>query len=96
VKAKFFVDKLKIQVLPAVLCFVDGLVVDRVVGFEEIDPTVGDDFSTEALERRLLKSPVLLPTKGSEAKSSKKSNSVFGRSNEGEGTKDDSDDDNDW
>ena len=30
-KSKFFVDKLKIRVLPAVLCFIDGIVVDRYV-----------------------------------------------------------------
>lgn len=29
VKAKFFVDKLKIQVLPAVICFKNGIVIDR-------------------------------------------------------------------
>jgi len=28
-KAKFFVDKLKIRVLPAVICFENGVVVDR-------------------------------------------------------------------
>lgn len=28
-KAKYFVEKLKIRVLPAVLCFKNGVVVDR-------------------------------------------------------------------
>ena len=28
-KAKFVVEKLKIRVLPAVLCFIKGMVVDR-------------------------------------------------------------------
>lgn len=30
-KAKFFVDKLKIRVLPAVICFKNGIVIDRSV-----------------------------------------------------------------
>ena len=30
-KAKFFTEKLKIRVLPAVICFKGGLVVDRCV-----------------------------------------------------------------
>jgi len=30
-KAKFFVDKLKIRVLPAVICFEKGIVIDRLV-----------------------------------------------------------------
>ncbi|XP_076450906.1 uncharacterized protein LOC143286881 [Babylonia areolata] len=53
-KAKFLVNKLKIQVLPAVYCFKKGIVVDKIVGFEELGNT--DDFRTEVLERRLAKS----------------------------------------
>ena len=30
-KAKFFVDKLKIRVLPAVICFENGVVIDRCI-----------------------------------------------------------------
>ena len=30
-KAKFFVDKLKIRVLPAVICFEKGIVIDKLV-----------------------------------------------------------------
>ncbi|KAL5006511.1 hypothetical protein ScPMuIL_015317 [Solemya velum] len=49
--AKFLVERLKIRILPAVLCFKDGIVVDRIIGFDELGNT--DDFQTEVLERRL-------------------------------------------
>ncbi|KAK7099284.1 uncharacterized protein [Littorina saxatilis] len=52
--AKFLVTKLKIQMLPAIFCFKKGIVVDKIVGFEEIGNT--DDFRTEVLELRLAKS----------------------------------------
>ena len=32
-KAPFFIQKLQIQVLPTIVCFIDGIAVDRVVGF---------------------------------------------------------------
>lgn len=53
-KAPFLVEKLKIKVLPCVVCFVDGVSVDRVIGFEELGDV--DTFPTRNLERRLLKS----------------------------------------
>ncbi|XP_071955297.1 phosducin-like protein 3 [Antedon mediterranea] len=56
-KAKFFVGKLKVQVLPTVICFRDGIVIDRLVGFEDLGNT--DDFTTELLERRIAKSGVI-------------------------------------
>lgn len=56
-KAKYFVEKLKIRVLPAVLCFKNGVVVDRVIGFEELGNT--DSFPTSVLEKRLGKSGVI-------------------------------------
>ncbi|KAK3103390.1 hypothetical protein FSP39_018894 [Pinctada imbricata] len=56
-KAKYFVEKLKIRILPAVICFKNGIVVDRIVGFEELGNT--DSFQTEILERRLGKSGVI-------------------------------------
>ncbi|XP_070565704.1 uncharacterized protein [Ptychodera flava] len=55
--AKFFVDKLKIKVLPALICFKEGKIVDRIVGFEELGNT--DSFTTENLERRLAKSGII-------------------------------------
>ncbi|KNC49711.1 thioredoxin domain-containing protein c [Thecamonas trahens ATCC 50062] len=47
----FFVEKLKIRMLPTIVCFRDGVCIDRVVGFEELGST--DDFETSALEARL-------------------------------------------
>eukprot|EP00048_Salpingoeca_helianthica_P023540 m.25052 g.25052 ORF g.25052 m.25052 type:complete len:202 (-) comp8819_c0_seq1:21-626(-) len=55
--APFIVTRLKIRVLPTVLCFVDGKVVDRIVGFEELGGI--DDFKTTALEKRLEKCGVI-------------------------------------
>ncbi len=48
------------KVLPTVICFQDGLVVDRIVGFEELGST--DAFKTATLERRLIKSGVVQVT----------------------------------
>ena len=47
----FFVAKLSVQVLPCVLFFVDGVAVDRVVGFDELGAK--DDFQTDRLEARM-------------------------------------------
>lgn len=56
-KSQFIVTKLKIQMLPAILCFKKGIVVDRIIGFEELGNT--DDFPQMVLERRLAKSGVI-------------------------------------
>ena len=55
--APFFVKKLQIQVLPTIVCFVDGIAVDRVVGFADLGNK--DDFPQIALTRRLIKGGVL-------------------------------------
>lgn len=55
--APFFIKKLLIQVLPTIICFIDGVAVDRVVGFEELGGK--DDFPEMALTRRLIRSGVL-------------------------------------
>lgn len=60
--APFLVTKLKVQVLPCVLAFVDGLSVDRIVGFEGLGYTA-DTFTTQDLETRLLTSGVVLRAK---------------------------------
>jgi hypothetical protein len=52
-KAKFFVNKLNIQVLPAVLCFVDGVLKHRIIGFEMFNNN--DDFTTRSFEKKLWK-----------------------------------------
>ncbi|RHZ71235.1 hypothetical protein Glove_261g82 [Diversispora epigaea] len=55
--ANFLVTKLGIQVLPCVISFVDGIVIDRIVGFEDLGNT--DSFTTAALELSLSKSGVI-------------------------------------
>ena len=60
--APFLVTKLKIQVLPCVLAFVNGISVDRIVGFEGLGYTA-DTFTTKDLEARLLGSGVVLRPK---------------------------------
>ena len=43
--------------LPTIICFIDGISVDRVVGFEELGGQ--DEFPTLLLSRRLVKSGTL-------------------------------------
>ena len=52
-KCPFFVAKLQIQMLPTVVCFMDGVAFDRIVGFDELGGT--DEFKTLLLTRRLVK-----------------------------------------
>lgn len=56
-KCPFFVAKLNIQMLPTVICFMDGVAFDRVVGFEELGGY--DDFPTLLLTRKLVKTGCL-------------------------------------
>eukprot|EP00032_Breviata_anathema_P001973 JZ554625.1.p1 GENE.JZ554625.1~~JZ554625.1.p1 ORF type:complete len:183 (+),score=51.56 JZ554625.1:90-638(+) len=51
-KAPFFVEKLKIQVLPTTICFRDGVTEDRIQGFDGVGKGT-DEFTLEDLERRL-------------------------------------------
>lgn len=58
-KAPFFCSKLKVQVLPTVICFFDGVtnnVTQRQIGFAGLEPVPGgseDEWPTHALERKL-------------------------------------------
>lgn len=64
--APFLVTKLKVQVLPCVIAFVDGVGADRVVGFEGLAGSGSgsvDDFRTKDLETRLLAAGVLVQGK---------------------------------
>ncbi|MCJ1375494.1 hypothetical protein MMC20_006731 [Loxospora ochrophaea] len=64
-RAPFLVEKLGVRVLPCVMAFVDGKVVDRVVGFEGVSRARnGDGCSTGDMEARLVRSGVLERTKG--------------------------------
>ena len=63
--APFLVTKLKIQVLPCVLSFIDGVSVDRIVGFDGLGYTP-DNFTTKDLEARLLASGVVKRAKATD------------------------------
>ena len=56
-KCPFFVQKLQIQVLPTIVCFMDGVAMDRVTGFEELGGQ--DEFPTLILTRRLVSAGVI-------------------------------------
>ena len=43
--------------LPTIVCFIDGIAVDRVIGFEELGGT--DEFPTLIMTRRLISAGVL-------------------------------------
>jgi hypothetical protein len=68
--APFLVTKLKIQILPCVLSFIDGVSVDRIVGFEGLGPSA-DTFATKELERRFLTSGVIQRVKSTDNRSVK-------------------------
>ncbi|GAB7362055.1 hypothetical protein MBLNU230_g2089t1 [Neophaeotheca triangularis] len=57
--AAFLVVKLKIQVLPCVIAFIDGVSVDRIIGFEGLS-NKPDSFNAQDLENRLLAVGVLV------------------------------------
>ena len=56
-KAAFFVAKLNIKMLPAVVFFKNGIAFDRVVGFGELGEV--DDFPTSVLEERMLQTDAI-------------------------------------
>jgi len=55
--APFFIKKLQVQVLPTIIIFIDGVAVDRIVGFEDLGAR--DDFPQIAMTRRLIRSGAL-------------------------------------
>ncbi|KAF1346802.1 thioredoxin-like protein [Delphinella strobiligena] len=60
--APFLVARLKIQVLPCVICFINGVGTDRIIGFEGIGYKP-DSFTLAQLEDRLLQAGVLIRAK---------------------------------
>jgi len=60
--APFLVTRLKIQVLPCVLAFVDGVSVDRIIGFEGLGYS-SDTITAKDLEARLLQAGILMRAK---------------------------------
>jgi hypothetical protein len=55
-KAPFFVQKLSIRTLPTLCIFIDGVLKDKVLGFEGLS---GDEFLTYELAARLAESGVV-------------------------------------
>ena len=55
----FFTVKLNIKMLPCIVCFVNGVSVHRIVGFDGLGGL--DDFKTDALEGQLLECGVVKP-----------------------------------
>lgn len=89
--APFLVTKLKVQVLPCVIAFVDGVGADRVVGFEGLARSGSvDDFRTKDLEARLLAAGVLF--QGKKLKEAEVGRFRVGGKNKAK----DEDDDDDW
>ena len=64
-KCPFFIQKLSIQTLPTIIMFMDGIAVDRIIGFEELGGK--DDFPTMALSRLLVNSGVMKAKNKTEA-----------------------------
>ncbi|CRG88555.1 hypothetical protein PISL3812_05586 [Talaromyces islandicus] len=60
----FLVEKLNVRVLPCVICFIDGIGKDRIIGFEGLASLRKrngvENFSTVELEQRFLMSNVLV------------------------------------
>jgi hypothetical protein len=106
----FVVEKLKIKVLPCVIGFLEGVGVERVVGFEGLGSggsDGADGFSTATLEMRLLWKGILSQKKfkagddeGSEVESEKEEDGQRRRRGIRTGNlravKDGDDDDDDW
>lgn len=93
--APFLVERLGVRVLPCVLGFVDGVGVERVVGFEGLGGG-GNGFATASLEGRLVGKGVLVRRKLGEGGDI----SVRGKVGKGKGKEEeeeeDDDDGDDW
>ncbi|KAI8930136.1 thioredoxin-like protein [Entophlyctis helioformis] len=95
--APFLVDRLKIQILPCIISFIDGVSVDRVIGFDGIAGGDRDDFTTAALEQRIASGSkvITMPTETTSQKNARRS-TIYGFADAGKGAAgagDDSDDD---
>ena len=64
-KCPFFVTKLQVQMLPTIISFIDGVAVDRIIGFEELGGV--DEFKTLIMIRRLIAGGCLVAMNDQEA-----------------------------
>eukprot|EP01084_Bolivina_argentea_P050031 91986_1 len=69
-KSPFLVNKWKIRTLPTICCIVNGYLVDKIIGFDELGGK--DDFPTIALVRRLAKSGSIKDPEGKIKKKAKR------------------------
>lgn len=83
--APFLITRLKIQVLPCVLAFVDGVSVDRIIGFEGLGYST-DTITPKDVEARLLQAGVLTRAK---VLGNRNTNMRLSRSKEHNGSEDD-------
>ncbi|CAG8722392.1 4735_t:CDS:2 [Dentiscutata erythropus] len=83
--APFLVEKLAIKVLPCVISFIDGVSVDKIIGFDDLGNT--DSFTTAALEFRLSQSGAITKQ---EAPKKQERKTIFGFADVN------NDDDDDW
>jgi thioredoxin-like negative regulator of GroEL len=60
-KSPFFVERLSIRTLPTLCIFIDGVLKDKVLGFQGLS---GDEFLTYELAAKLAESGVIEPPKG--------------------------------
>lgn len=56
-KCPFLAEKLKIKVIPTIICIHNGIMVDKIVGFTTLGNR--DDFTTETLEWRIAQNEVI-------------------------------------
>lgn len=74
-KSPFMAHKMLIKTLPSICCFIDAVLVDKVIGFDDFGGK--DDFHTVILENRLVKSGVIPDKHGRRARKSKKTQSFL-------------------
>ena len=60
-KAPFFVQRLNVRTLPTLCLFIDGVLKDKILGFEGLS---GDEFLTYELAGRISQCGVIEPPKG--------------------------------
>jgi thiol-disulfide isomerase/thioredoxin len=64
-QAPFLVVQWAVRVLPCVVCVVDGVAIDRLIGFDGVNGTEGTELDAARLQSWLLACKVLLPSSNS-------------------------------
>lgn len=74
-KAPFMAQKMRIKTLPSVCVFIDAVLVDKIIGFNDFGGA--DDFHTVVLENRLVKTGVIPDKHGRRTRKSKKTQTLL-------------------